>query len=204
MSDYDHDVFISLSHAGDWLDWLDSIFLGRFAHHLYNELGTKPRPPYVARHAMHAGDSWPIELGANLARSKTLLAICTKPYRKSPWCQAEFSMMRAREDHLGFRRNKPGGLIVPVIAHDCDDSPEFLAGIKTVSIKGLTSLYLCTTSMKAQTLDEQIEQIAKAVAKAIDFAPAFQPSWESLAREAFVEMFRERQAARLARSPTLF
>jgi hypothetical protein len=201
MSNYDHDVFISLSHAGDWIAWLDSNFLGRFNHHLHNELGSKPKC-YVARHSMHAGDSWPIELGRNLARSKTLLAICTKPYRNSDWCRKEFSMMRAREDAIGLRNSKPGGLIVPVIAHDCEDSPDFLSGIETLCIKGLTYLYLCRESKEAQSLDARIEKIAIAVAKATTFAPPFEAEWESISCAAFVQKFQERRAA--PESPKLF
>lgn len=203
MSDYRYDVFISLSHSGQWMTWLEDRFLERFSHYVSTELADRPRT-YIARHEMQAGDSWPDELATSLAKSKTLLAICTFPYRQRPWCQLEFSMMRAREDSLGLRRSGLGGLIVPVIAHDCEDAPSFLDGIETIDIKGLTYLDLCPRSPKAERLEEKIEAIGIAVAKAVRGAPHYRPEWQVESCDAFRKQFEDHSADKLKRNPRFF
>ncbi|MBX7206996.1 MAG: toll/interleukin-1 receptor domain-containing protein [Verrucomicrobiaceae bacterium] len=204
MSDYEHDVFISLAHLGDWVEWVEVNFLKRFNHWLATEL-ERESTYYLAKHAIYPGDGWPRELAENLARSRTLLAICTSAYPKRPWCQLEFSMMRAREEKYGLRTTRTGGLIVPVIAHDCDDSPRFLSGIHPVSVKGLTYKCLCPEGKEAQILDQRIEAIAKGVAKAISCAPPFEKEWEELTCDCFIKLFEEHnEGGGPPRNPRLF
>lgn len=202
LGTYKHDVFISFSHRGEWVDWLEEWFITRFRHHLGNELGNREPDVYVAKHQMHGGDIWPLELAKHHARSRSLLALCTKPYRCSPWCQLEFAMMRQREEIVGLRTSgNECGLIVPVIAHDCDDSPAFLAGIQPISIVGLTYRYLSKESREAQKLDQKIEEIAVSVAKVIIAAPGYDPSWLDLNCDGFLKLFEEHQTTRSQRTP---
>lgn len=192
---YKYDVFISLSHMGEWIEWLDERFLNRFLHYLSTELGRHVEH-YVARHRMFPGATWPMELAESHARSRTLLALCTFPYQQSDWCKLEYSMMRAREESVGLRVVRSGGLIVPVIAHDCDPKPSFLSGIEPMSIIGLTYRYLCPTSPEAQQLDQRIEKIAIGAAKAIQCAPPFDSRWNDLNCERFMRLFRKHQRNR--------
>ena len=194
---YEHNVFISFAHYGRWPDWLEECFLPCFRHFLIGELG-EGLPPYVAMHSMKPGDHWPTELAIKLARSKTLLAICTGPYRDRPWCQLEFTLMKDREEGTGVR-----GLIVPVIAHDCENSPQFLKGIETEDVKNLTYDNLVPRSEGALELEKKIERIALAVTKAVRRAPEFQPTWENSARVQCSDFFESRAADKGRANPRI-
>lgn len=189
--DYLHDVFISLPHVPKWVTWADSIFLPMLQDELYEQLGDRQPKVYVSRHEMAPGDTWPVELAKNHARSRTLFALCTNTYRYKEWCQIEFSMMRAREETCGLRTpDKPQTLLVPGIGWDCDDSPEFLHGIEPINLKEYAFPELPAQCDARVELRKRIQLIAGSLAEGIRECPSFDPAWETMTCDRFLDLFK--------------
>ncbi len=200
MSDYQHDVFISLAHNSQIVRWVNERFLPLFKPFLAEELGLREEDidPYVAKQQMAAGMIWHHQLGEHHARSKTLLALLSRPYRNSDWCRLEFSMMRAREDECGIRRSSGHALIIPVFVHDGED-PEYkvlLDGIEPIDLvrpSPLCSNCMSHTGEEARQLELRIRKIAVDVARAITIAPKYSAEWQGITCEQFNHLFTSQQ-----------
>ncbi len=189
--DYDHEVFISLCHTETWITWWEDIVLPMLRDDLHECLGdAKPRI-YLAKHAIKPGDQWPVELAKNHARSKTMLAFCTNTYKYRDWCRLEFSMMRAREDKIGFRTiNNSKKLLVPVIGGDCTPVPPFLVGLETIDVSAYAYPEIPPRCEAMWNLRKLVRIISEELAKAIKTCPAFDPNWETLNCEEFLNLFK--------------
>lgn len=196
---YKYDVFISLVHNKIVLRWLDEIFMPLFEHHLLDELGNVEEVKlYIARKAISGGMYWPDELAHSHARSKTMLALLSRPYRYRPWCQVEFSMMRAREERTNIRRETRNGLIIPVFIHDGEDEEYkvILDGLQPIDLvrpKRLVSICMAPQCEDANLLDNRIHEIAVGVARAIKVAPKYCDDWQQMNCEAFLSLFQRYQ-----------
>jgi hypothetical protein len=195
--DYEYDVFVSLAHVPKWMEWMDDIVLPILRDELWECMGSRKPNFYVARHEMLPGDTWPVELAQSHARSRTLLALCTNVYRNKAWCQLEFSMMRAREQKLDTRSApKPLSLLVPVIGFDCEDSPEFIKGIEPIDLSDYAFPELPTQCEARIELRKRILLIAKKLADGIKRCPPYDPQWEALVCDEFMELFQTRNRGR--------
>lgn len=175
---YQYDIFLSYKRHSEARQWLVEHFQPLLEFHVELELGHKVT---VFRDDQddEAGASWPAHLGRALGNSRTLVALWTRTYFHSEWCSRELSMMLARERDEGFRTaRRPGGLIVPVVLHDCEQLPRKLVPLHYVAMQECFQTRMARNSQTAEILAQQIkDRLAPGVASAVKAAPRWRSSW---------------------------
>src|SRR5262245_4707024 len=113
---YLFDIFISYKRDPETRIWIEKHLRPLLNTHVGYEVG-RPLQIFIDDQ-LETGANWPIQLGENLARSRILLALWSKPYFSSKWCVLEMSHMLARDKHNRRRAkfNAPG-LVCPVVIH---------------------------------------------------------------------------------------
>lgn len=191
---YEYDIFISYKRHPESRQWLLEHFQPLLEYYVELELG---RPPRVFRDDQHieAGGTWPVHLGRALGNSRVLVALWTRTYFHSEWCTSELAAMLAREHAVRLRTpDHPGGLIVPVILHDCLELPAVLAPLQHVAIRECFNVRMRRESELSEMLTACIaNQIAPGVAAAIKAAPAWQAEWPLDAAASFLDQVKRRE-----------
>jgi TIR domain-containing protein len=195
VDDYNYDVFISYRRAGGAQKWVDRHFAPTLRDCLAYEL-PGPQPPRVFFDAqLEEGTTWPPDLGHKLARSRMLICLWSKNYLNSVWCAMELAHMRAREAGAGFRTaENPGGLIAICVIHDGEEILPELQGIHSFEIKDYFNTRMREDSEEAARLEAVLRRKAPVIARIIERAPAFRPSWPTTAAAAFYAAFKARMA----------
>lgn len=158
-------------------------------HWLGAELGREANIFYDVEN-IEAGQDWPEELAEALAASRVMIALWSREYFTSSWCQAELAQMLARVESLreGGRR---AHLILAAIIHDGDAIPHELMRTQYVEIRQYANPWMTQNSEKARELAEILKQFAVHVGHAITKAPSFDPEWRTLAIERFTQTFED-------------
>lgn len=187
---YEWDVFISYKRHPESREWLTDHFQPLLAHWLEQELGDTPK---IFRDDANTetGVTWPAHLGQALGKARTLVALWSKTYFHSDWCTLELSTMLGRERDEQLRTEfNPGGLVVPVILHDCEsirDVPELAPILHVPELKEAFTCRLERNSPEARALEKQIRyNIAPGLAAAIDAAPPWREEWPSETAKQFL------------------
>ena len=185
---YLYDVFISYRRYGRWSEWVRERFMEIFDLYLAEELGCPPN--IYIDDKIAEGNAWPHDLARALARSKVLVALWTPLYFNSRWCISELAHMHAREQQCGFRnREHPEGLIVPATLHDGDDFPSQAKIIQMADLRDCAKPWAVRDGQVIQDLAQRICAWTPQVARAIRHAPAFDPTWQDLAFDSFMDLF---------------
>lgn len=175
---YEYDIFLSYKRHPEARQWLVEHFQPLLEFHVELELGRKVT---VFRDDQddEAGASWPAHLGRALGNSRTLVALWTRTYFHSEWCSLELSLMLARERDVRFRTaRRPGGLIFPVVLHDCEQLPRKLVPLHYVAMQECFQTRMARNSQTAEILAQQIkDRLAPSIAAAIDAAPPWRSRW---------------------------
>ena len=153
---YEHDVFVSYKRDLETLHWLGEHFVPLLAHRLSLELGREV-DIYVHEITAHItpGASWPLELGRELASSRTLIALWTRTYFNSRWCTEEMCRMLAREKETGCRTAENSyGLVVPMVIHDGEDFPQDLEHVQRIELKRVYNTRMRRDSARAEELSD--------------------------------------------------
>nr|VFJ65534.1 MAG: TIR domain-containing protein [Candidatus Kentron sp. FW] len=189
-TDYEFDVFISYCRLKEWPFWVKEHFKPLFEHWLSTELGREAR--VFVDFEMETGVSWPHHLGQKLARSAVLVPLWTRNYFASKWCITELAHVLAREKACSFRTSeRPQGLIVPAILHDGDRFPHEIKHINHVNLCEYVNIRMASKSQTAEELDRRIRDWMPGVAKAIECAPPYDPAWDTLAADDFIQKYHE-------------
>src|SRR5262249_3704332 len=132
---YEYDIFLSYKRHPEARQWLVEHFQPLLKFHVELELGREPRI-FRDDQDIESGDTWPAHLGRALGNSRVLVALWTRTYFHSEWCSRELSAMLAREQDEGLRTaERPGGVIVPVVLHDCEQLPREVAVLQHVVMR---------------------------------------------------------------------
>lgn len=200
MSDYHNDIFISYSRVGATSEWLRRHLVPMLSERLELELGREPS--IFFDNALNAGGTWPVELGRELARSRVLLALWSKPYLTSHWCAREMAIMRARENSLNLRSpHNPNGTIFISIIHDGETMPDTLEMIQKSEIKEFYNTRMVTGGQKAEGLMERLTTLAPDLATMIEAAPPYRSQWEHETADAFFQAFHDQIGASQTSTP---
>jgi hypothetical protein len=90
VSEYKHDVFLSFSSSdGDGATLAKQVLTRR----------SDVRSVFDFRHEIPKGASWQAELDVAIAQCRTVVALITPAYEKSPECQEEIMQARLRHKH---------------------------------------------------------------------------------------------------------
>lgn len=182
---YAHDIFISYKRHPEAYGWIKSHFEPLLAMYVELELGRTPN--IFIDSSLEAGTTWPLELGARLGASAVLVALYTRTYFHSEWCGRELGVMLEREQAEGYRTvERPRGLIVPAVLHDCERLPDAVANIQCREIRECFNPRMSRESPRAERLADEIAMLAVSVAHAIEGAPQPRPGWSRSAGEAFL------------------
>jgi hypothetical protein len=176
--DYVYDVFISYKRHSESRQWLVEHFQPLLEYHVGLELGWSPTF-FRDDQDIEAGVTWPAALGQALGNARVLVPLWTRNYFHSEWCSRELATMLARENETGLRSaQRPGGLIVPVVLHDCEDLAPKLVPIHRVALTECYNVRMRRDSPLSEKLATYISTlIAPSVAKAIREAPPWQSDW---------------------------
>ncbi len=185
---YKYDVFVSYRRHCEWPVWVKDIFLPLFNHWLGEELGRVA--DVFVDYQIEAGDSWPQRLGSCLGGARVLVALFSRQYFNSPWCQRELQHMLWREQACGLRTAQhPGGLIVPAHIHDGEDFPRQVRHIQAAHLQAFTNVRLSRGGVTEERLSEEIRTWVPSIAHAIRSAPDCDPDWTERAATALLNEF---------------
>lgn len=118
---YEYDVFLSYPRTAKlagYFDFFEAHLRMAIAHVTHRE----PQI-FVDERRLKPGCPWEDELGEALRRSKTLVALWSQGYFRSPWCRAEWMTMTMKS-----RRSIVGNVAIPVLCsgtRDHDDWPDW-------------------------------------------------------------------------------
>lgn len=184
---YEWDVFLSYRRFGLWPVWVGKRFFPLFNHWLGEELGRNARVFWDAD--LETGSTWPVALATKLATSRVLVPLWSRQYFNSTWCKTEFALMCAREEMCGFSPHQESRLIVPAILHDGDDFPPSAREIQAARLQEYSNVLVADNSQTLEELSDQIRNWVPDVVVAIERAPAFDASWQTLAVNRFMAEF---------------
>jgi TIR domain len=177
-ADYTWDVFVSYKHEppGRRLitPWIKNV-VDRVDFWLTQAVGGRPTRMFFDDRSMRVGERWPDKLRMALGRSRCLLPIWSPEYFWSDWCMAEWKSFLAREELFPQRR---APLIVPVKFHASTCFPREAQEVETLDLSdhaGTTAAFW--TSARADELDQKLQQFALDLARAVAYAPPYQPDW---------------------------
>lgn len=175
---YEYDIFLSYKRHPEARQWLVEHFQPLLTYYVELELGREPKV-FLDERDIEAGATWPAVLGGALGNSRTLVALWTRTYFHSEWCTRELSVMLARERGERFRTpQRPGGLIFPVVLHDCAQLPTRLVPLQYVAMQECYQVRMARNSQRAELLEEHIAtRLAPGVASGVAAAPRWRPRW---------------------------
>lgn len=185
--DYEYDIFISYRRHRDTLSWMEKQFIPRLEGRLFFELGRHP-VIFYDKNNLACGDTWPVELGEALGKSRMLIALWCGPFRSSVWCAREVAEMKAREEALNLRtpQNQSGVIAVCKIHNG---PPEGFGDVQQSDLIEHFDPYMGDTGDQASAFYRQVTGDALGFARMIREAPPFDPAWPTQSAQAFYEAF---------------
>jgi hypothetical protein len=199
---YEFDIFLSYKRHPEARQWLVEHFQPLLEFHVELELGRRPGV-FRDDQDIEAGDTWPAHLGRALGNSRVLVALWTRTYFHSEWCSRELSTMLAREQDERLRTpERPGGVIVPVVLHDCNQLPAEVAVLQHVVMPECFNVRMRRDSQLAETLAAHIStRLAPCVAAAIAAAPDWRAEWPLTTASAYLAAVKRSDPPRQTQVP---
>ncbi len=189
MQDYEHHIFVSYRRSDeDWIRWTHNNFVRALKALLRPCLGNVKI--YIDE-CIETGAFWPHHLALNLARSRLMVPILSRDYFQSQWCRLELALMYHREQITNFRTLKnPNGLIIPVVIDDGECFPKEIQAMQWEPLHKFANPFIRIDSPKQEQLAEVIKsKICPTIEKALTNTPPFDPSWEKVSCDEFMNMF---------------
>jgi len=201
---YVYDIFLSYKRHRESLRWLDEHFQPLLEYYVEEHAGERPKV-FRDDQVIEAGDTWPTQLGTALGSSRVLVALWTKTYFHSHWCNRELALMAARERSVGLRSAKrPHSLVIPVVLHDCNDLPQGLAERQHVPMHDYFNVSMQRESSLREKLANLIDQkIAPAVVAAMRSAPRWKKTWKTDGADEMMSQFQRLHAPSQKKVPRL-
>ena len=192
---YEYDIFVSYRRDPEALEWIRRFLRPLMMHRVGLEMDRTPTMfIHEVTDQIQAGTAWPVELGETIASSRILVALWTKNFLRSEWCQQELSLMLEREKTMKARTpTNKYGLVIPIIAHDGETIPSNLASAQQLIVKEWFNTRLPDNGPEAAALAERISLHAPGIAEAIDAAPTWRRDWRRSAAKKFLAKFDKRQ-----------
>jgi hypothetical protein len=185
---YEYDIFISYRRHPETRLWLAEHFVPLLELRVGFELGRNPR--IFVDDQIDSGTSWPVSLGGALGRSRVLMLLWSANYLASQWCAHEFAHMLLREQEQGLRSpTRPHGVIIPAFIHDGDRFPKEVRHIQHFEIQRTFNVRMARTSTLAEELDAILTREAPAIARCINNAPVWRPTWPDEAANTLFQQF---------------
>jgi len=155
--------------------------------HLFNDLGRNV--DIFIDQRLVVGRDWVDELAIELARSKIVVALFSRPYFDSDWCVHELDLMIERA-------GGKVGLFFPIVVHDCDSLPSPLSRSAWAEMKCHYRVSMIRDTPAYGAFDDAIRELSPSVASMIQNvernAP-FQQQWEDVAKQRFNEVFSKQE-----------
>ena len=182
---YEYDIFLSYKRSADTIRWIEEHFQPLLKHAVDFELGRDTKIFWDSN--LPEGGSWPLALGQALGSSRIILPIWTKNYFNSDWCVRELSLMLDRERITGRRTPDTSlGMIVPVVIHDCESLEPSIDHIQRYNLSHCYNPRMSREGGKAETLYDNLKDLAPSIGKAIDNAPDWMKEWPQDAADQFM------------------
>ena len=134
---------------------------------------------FIDKGGIETGDVWADKLKKALATSKCLVPIFIGPYFNSEWCSREFAIIHNRQNALGFGTiDKPGGLIIPVLAADGDTLHAHAKRLQSINFKEFyTDCESFKKSLKYMDFEAKIKELTHAIIKTLENVPEWDAEW---------------------------
>ena len=177
---YRYDVFISYKSGPLFGSWVIEYFYPMFEERLKEELAGYKRKAniFLDKHDIPVGTELIEKLKQSVAYSRCLVAIWSPKYFYSKWCMSECAIMLNRQHKLGYPKQKPEGLILPVVVKHGENYPEFAENINWFDC----TRYARTAegfryTPKYVEFEEKMIAFVANVAKSVCDAPAWNRKW---------------------------
>ena len=143
---------------------------------------------------IESGVSWPPRLAKALACSKVLIPILSRNYFQGDWCCLELALMLDREQKTGFRcQANPSGLILPIVIDDGDCFPPEISAIQSKQqFHEFANPDMCLGTPTQERFTGAIKAWTPDIEMALQHAPPFDPNWEHVAHDQFLNLFKIR------------
>lgn len=189
MSDYEHDIFVSYRRMDEeWIHWTQKNFLRPLRSLLRPALG---EVRIFVDDRIETGASWPASIARAHARSRLMIPILSRDYFNSDWCRLELALMHHREQLLGYRTPAQDAvLILPIVIDDGDSFPPEVQAMQGEAIHQFAKPCMAINGLRQEEFTAHLKQWSPRIERALESAPPFDPSWEKLAHDQFVNMFQ--------------
>jgi len=128
--------------------------------------------------------------------------VISKNYFHSEWCSREFETMLGREQEEKLRTvDRPRGVVVPVILHDCNELPPELSQIGYAAFHKYYVTRMNRNSELAESLTVKIAELAQSVAHAIEEAPEWREAWPVETAQSFHDALLHKQPPQQTQVP---
>src|SRR5262249_32313858 len=140
---------------------------------------------------IETGANWPNYLARALARSRILVPLLSRAYFMSVWCRLELSLMYHRQKVCETNcPDDPPVLIIPFVYDDGKHFPPEVQRLQPMEIHDYANPFVLPDTPKYYDFSEVLRKECPRIEAALDGVPKFDPSWEGLAQERFLETFR--------------
>jgi hypothetical protein len=189
MSEYEYHIFLSYRRSDKhWTRWA--------RENVAEALETLLRPALgevkiFVDGQIDTGMSWPSSLARALARSRLLVPLLSRDYFNSEWCRLELALMREREQRCSLRcMSNPAVLIVPFVYDDGQCFPVEVQEMQAKEIHDYANPFVRPDSPSFEHFAEVLRRECPRIVSALETVPAFNPEWENLASEQFLQRFQ--------------
>lgn len=176
--DYEYEVFISYRKVFPIREWVYEHLVPFIGPYLESELNMPVRI-FLDKSEVEQGDAWPARLRRALAASRCLVAVWSPNYFQSQWCMKEYSVMRNRENRLGYRTTEnPAGLILPLKVFDGQHFPQDALDVECLDCRDYLRIgegYRYTP--RYVEFQDSLLKWATSAARAIAHAPEWSEEW---------------------------
>lgn len=173
MPAYQWDVFLSMSEAFPFVDWVDEHFWKLFKGYMDQEIQGhfgRDCEIYFYKNKIEAGQTWPDELCEAIMSARVAVALCSPSYFTSPWCVREFETFRMRSS------TTKKDLLVPISIHDGEHFPAHVTSkIQIPPLGPYVKLGKGFTLTAAYSdFQDTVQALCKLVGKRVKDAPQFE------------------------------
>jgi hypothetical protein len=189
MCDYEHHLFISYRRSDKlWTRWARENVadgLKRFLLPAFGDVSV------FVDDQIEAGSPWPNHLARALARSRLLVPLLCRDYFRSQWCTLELKLMMERQRLCGLSTGANDTvLIIPFVYDDDESFPPEIRAIQSEQIHVYANPYVRPDTPNYEPFSEFLKASCEGLKKRLKAVPAFDPTWERIAREQFQESFQ--------------
>ncbi len=156
------------------MPWVEEV-QAQIAYWLEQELGGVEAKIFFDKDTIETGANWPDVLRNSVKKSRCMVGIWSPAYFQSKWCVAEWQSFYQRQLSL---TNHAHNIILPMRFHDGEKFPGEAKKIQSIDVRKYTFISPSFwETKKAVELEDLIKQLCCNIAKSVENAPAYNPSW---------------------------